>query len=275
MLMKKYIIMGLLFVSCSANGAVKLSPQVKEVEQLALDKQITTKNLRSSIVQTSIVDDEGYHKAAKVISVDDNKLVTMSRGIIHVDGLDLEHPQQYWGIFRPKQIKLDADKHQGQENAYKLTLIAKAKLKQAGEISVMQVYDARDVVAKDCVVMPIPYFSLPYYLKLRSPLIDAPNVKFLIPPTDNLAYLVKDNISLDVGKKHGSKVGDVYDIFAKPQIVDYKDNANEAKQYAIPGDRKARLLVYLVHDNVSEALVVEQASPIFFDDTVHPSKDFA
>lgn len=213
------------------------------------------------LTQPLAVDDDQLARAGYVTTGLDNRIALGDQSEFYARGLK-EGDSEYFQIFRPgKALK---NPETGEILGYEATYLGDARLLQAGDPTKLVVTSAKqEIVPTDRLLAASPRAALPYYYPhaptkpVHGRIISALNAVAEVGP-----YTI---VAVSVGKREGVEEGHVLRVMR--HVGNHKDPITR-RDYALPDEESALVLVFRTFDKVSYALVMNATRPVHLLDAV-------
>lgn len=213
------------------------------------------------LTQPLAVDDDQLKRAGYVTTGLDNRIALGDQSEFYARGVK-GGDSEYFQIFRPGKVLKNPDT--GEVLGYEATYLGDARLLEAGDPTKLVVTSAKqEIVPTDRLLAASPRATLPYYYPhaptqpVHGRVISALNAVAEVGP-----YTI---VAVSVGKREGIEEGHVLRVLR--HVGKHKDPVVR-RDYLLPDEESALVLVFRTFDKVSYALVMNATRPVHLLDTV-------
>jgi len=148
---------------------------------------------------------------------------------------------------------------------YEAIYIGMARLKEPGEISVMELISAKEELAQGDRLVPAEAPTLLSYIPRKmDDEVEGRLVSFYGGVNSGGQFSV---ISISLGEQDGLEPGHVLGLYTSRKVR-YRDTSGKVKVEAVPEKRQGLAFVFRVFDRISYALVMEAGRPLQVGDAV-------
>jgi len=148
---------------------------------------------------------------------------------------------------------------------YEAIYVGIAKLKEPGEISVLEVLSAKEEISQGDRLIPAELPTLLSYVPRKvDEEVKGQLVSFYGGVNSGGQFSV---ISMSLGEEDGIEPGHVLGLYANRKVR-YRDSSGRSTVTAVPEKRQGLVFVFRVFDRISYGLVMEAARPLQIGDTI-------
>ncbi|MDR3322764.1 MAG: LysM peptidoglycan-binding domain-containing protein, partial [Zoogloeaceae bacterium] len=237
---------------------VKLSPEV-HIEPIPREvPSIPVHIIEPFISRPLVVTENELQNAPRIIDsgAQESRVVVGNGDEIYVLGAEEDVPR--WHIYRPGVPLKDpiSNKVLGYESIY----LGTAKVKQPGEVAIMEVQTVKEEILKGDLLTPAAEPSLEPYVPHDPENEVSGNVVSIY---GGVGVGGKDSIiAVSLGAKDGIEQGHVLGLYTRRSTV------YQGKTIALPEQRYGVVFVFRVFENISYALVMETTQPMRTGDAI-------
>ena len=239
----------------------KLSPKVHEEVIGQEIPAIPPQAIEPYISQPLVVDANELVDAPRIIGTEESRVIMGNGDEIFVLGVQEDHRR--WYIYRPG-IPLK-DPTTQEVLGYEAVYLGTAQVKQAGEVTIMEILGAKEEVLNGDPLVPAELPNLSAYVPRRA---EQDIVGQVMSVYGGVSAGGRNSvITINQGSQAGVEVGHVLGMFSKRSTV-FQDKEGRSQTMALPEERYGLVFVFRTFDRVAYALVMNASRPLAIGDAV-------
>jgi len=259
---------------------VRLSPSVRIVE---LDRtavpSIPPADIEPFLSRPLVIERDGLSDAPRIVASEEDRLAITNGVVAYAYGID-ETKGAAWQIYRPGQPLVSP--RYNETLGYEALYLGDARVKRFGEVSTIEVLNAREEIAPGDRLLPAPREIAMNYVP-HAPASPVEGQVIALP--GGLAEVGRDSVvAMDVGRTNGVEVGHVLAISRPGPTIRVDEDKNIAVSMSVPGgspfpsagekfvtvpnERFGLVFVFRVFDRVAYGLVLNSSRQVRAGDMV-------
>jgi hypothetical protein len=244
-------------------GSVKLSPRIYG-EPLAKEAipAIPLKAIEPFLTQPLVIEEEGLHKAPRIIATEENRVNVGAGNVAYVSGFGgANFP--VWQVYRAGRPLVDPDSRR--TLGFEAVFLGTARVTRSGEPATVRILDSKKEISAGDRLIPAPPPTITQYLPHAPASAVSGRIMGLY---DALATSVggRDSIiSINRGRRDGLEPGHVLAVYRNVVIYDQRDylkSRDRSPAIQLSPERYGLVFIFRAFDSVSYALVMESSRPI-------------